>query len=110
MIVAAGGEPLWFSVLATTAGLVLSAAVMVLAALPWLRRRAEARDAHERRVEATCDAVNGKPADPSVGRYEREKGLAEIVPEIQAMLGRMNGKTVMQHIEDIETHIGMREH
>ena len=70
--------------------------------IPYWIKREQRRKAHEKRVEATCDAVIGLPADPNVGRLERIPGLNERVQRIQDGIGVMNGKTIMSHIADIE--------
>lgn len=112
--------PLWLWIFATLG-------VGILAAAPglikwWLdsRGQVEKRANEQRhlaklaqlapRLEATADAVLGQEAEPAIGRYARTPGLIDVVPDIQKVIGRRNGKTVMEHIDAIEEHLGMEVH
>jgi hypothetical protein len=58
------------------------AAVLALGALYyplWKTRQKEADERNER-IDRTCVAVLGVPADPSVGRYRTTPGLIHVVP------------------------------
>lgn len=99
--------PLWLWVLLPSLSVMFAGGMFLIAWAPGWRRRLEIRREHERRVSATCDAVLGKDANPAVGQL-KVKGLVEVVPDIAASIGRTNGKTVMDHIEAIEGHLGIR--
>lgn len=106
--------PLWLWLLVTAGTGILAAGV---GTYPWWKEhktstlKAEGHQREQdRRIFETCNAVLGQEADPTVGRYKRIPGLVEIVPDIQATIGAKNGKSVMEHISDIEAHLKMGQH
>jgi hypothetical protein len=87
----AGLDVVVLTFIGTFAGLLAAGAVL----WPIYQRRVSRREAHERRIEATCDAVLGIEADTNLGR-QFKPGLVHVIPlngykrhDIQTVMDRI---------------------